>query len=38
VDGTATFRLRDANDRYYLVWIVDIPSGVARISEVEAGG
>jgi serine/threonine-protein kinase len=37
VDGTATFHLRDANDRYYVVWIVDIPSGVARISEVEAG-
>jgi eukaryotic-like serine/threonine-protein kinase len=37
VDGTATFRLRDANDRYYMVWIVDIPSGVARISEVTAG-
>ena len=37
VDGRATFRLRDANDRYYMVWIVDIPSGTARISEVEAG-
>jgi serine/threonine-protein kinase len=37
VDGTATFRLRDADARYYVVWIVDIPSGVARISEVKTG-
>jgi tRNA A-37 threonylcarbamoyl transferase component Bud32 len=37
VEGTATFTLDGANDRYYVVWIVGIPDGVARITEVEAG-
>lgn len=37
VDGATTFRLREADARYYVVWIVDIPSGVARISEVKTG-
>jgi eukaryotic-like serine/threonine-protein kinase len=37
VGRTATFSLHDANARYYLVWITELPPGLrAHVNEVEA--
>jgi serine/threonine-protein kinase len=38
VESETTFELEDADARYLVVWITDLPEGVARIDEVEATG
>jgi hypothetical protein len=37
VNRSATFSLDDVEARYFVVWITELPEGVARITEVRAG-
>jgi serine/threonine-protein kinase len=36
VQSRTTFELEDTESRYFVVWITDLPEGVARLTEVKA--